>query len=102
VIRRAYLGISYEDLTPEIAARLRTQVGEGLVVGAVGAGSPAAAAGLQRGDIITRIDSQEIDNGGDFRRHMRQRLPGETATIVADRQGREVRLEARLGEVLAR
>lgn len=102
VIRRAYLGISYEDLTREIAARLQTRVNEGLVVGAVGAGSPAAAAGLRKGDIITRIDTHEIDNGGDFRRHLRQRSPGEAVTITADRQGREIRLEARLGEVIAR
>ncbi len=102
VIRRAFLGIQYEEVTPEIAAQLRLPVREGIIVAFVEPGTPAQAAGLARGDIITRIDDAPITGGGDLRRFLRQKSPGEEITILVSRARQEVRLRTRLGEILAR
>jgi serine protease Do len=99
VIRRAFLGILYEPITGEIAAQLRLPVQQGLIVTRVEAGTPAASAGLRRGDIIVRIGDRPIDSGGDLQRFLRQSRGGQRATIVAFRGAQQVELQAVLGEV---
>jgi serine protease Do len=75
-IVRAYFGIDYRPLERELARQFNLPVQEGIIVQAVGDGSPAAAAGIQRGDIIVRIGNTPIADGGDFRRLLRQARPG--------------------------
>src|SRR5690606_30214849 len=75
-IRRALLGIGYQDISREMAAQLRLPVNAGLIVTNVNPGTPAADAGLRRGDIITRINSSDINGGGDLSRFLRQNEPG--------------------------
>jgi serine protease Do len=102
VIRRAFLGIANQTVTPEIAQQFRLPVQQGIVVVEVGQGTPAAAAGLRRGDIITRIDDASISDGGDLRRFLRQRTPGATVTITGVRGNQPFTATARLGEVVSR
>jgi serine protease Do len=62
-LRRANIGMAVETVTRRLAARLDLPVNSGLVVTDVAAHSPADAAGLKPGDVITSIDGQSI---GDF------------------------------------
>jgi serine protease Do len=88
-VRRAFLGVGYTDLFPEIAAQYQLPVREGVIVTEVVRNAPAARAGLAPGDIITRIDDVEVTTGGDLRRVLRERRPGETVTIHWTRVGRD-------------
>jgi serine protease Do len=99
VIRRAYLGIANQSITPEIAQQLRLPVQQGIVVVEVGPGTPAAAAGLRRGDIITSIDNTAITDGGDLRRLLRQRTPGTTVQITGVRGQQQFTATVQLGEI---
>jgi bifunctional DNase/RNase len=54
------LGVQAQDLTPELAALFDVGVTSGIVVAVVEAGSPAAVAGIQRGDIITKANDSPI------------------------------------------
>ncbi len=54
------LGLTVQELTPELAASLKIKEQEGLIVSNVEPGSPAALAGLQRGDLILEANRQEI------------------------------------------
>jgi bifunctional DNase/RNase len=54
------LGVQTQDLTPELAALFDVGVTTGIVVAVVAAGSPAAIAGVQRGDIITKVNDNPI------------------------------------------
>jgi serine protease Do len=61
VVRRAYLGLQARDLAPEIAVRLGVpKDAGGVVVAKVFPNSPAARAGLQPGDILTKIDGRPV------------------------------------------
>jgi serine protease Do len=102
VIRRAFLGINYGDMTREIAAQLRAPVTEGIVVMQVEANTPAAAAGIRRGDIITGLADRPIRSGGDLRRAIRELQPGQTVNVTGIRGGQRYTAQVRLGEVVSR
>lgn len=84
---RSYLGVEYRDVEPEMAEQFRLAVREGIVVAAVDPEAPAARAGIERGDIITRIDDTPIKQGGDLRRVLRDRRPGDTVRVTVVRAG---------------
>jgi putative serine protease PepD len=71
----------------------------GAVVAQVDEGQPAAEAGLQQGDVITRVDDNEITSGSDLTSAIRSHKPGDTVTITYTRDGDERTTEATLGEL---
>ncbi|MCC7517740.1 MAG: Do family serine endopeptidase [Verrucomicrobiae bacterium] len=61
-IRRGYLGLQMQELTPEIAALLGATPGKGVLVAHVEEGSPAAQAGLRARDVILRYNGDEVND----------------------------------------
>ncbi|MGH8888317.1 MAG: S1C family serine protease [Acidothermaceae bacterium] len=80
-----YLGVQVTD----------AQNGAGIV--AVQPSSPAATAGLQSGDVITKFDSTTITDGTDLQNAVRGQKPGTTVTLTVDRNGQTLTLKATLG-----
>ncbi|HEV2146233.1 MAG TPA: trypsin-like peptidase domain-containing protein [Longimicrobiaceae bacterium] len=100
VIRRPYFGISYVDVEPEVAAFYRLPVQQGVIVVRLDPRSPAARAGIRPNDIVTRIDDDQIQRGGDFQRVLRSRRPGQTVAVTVVRpNGSTSRVNVRLDEV---
>jgi S1-C subfamily serine protease len=97
-ISRAFLGIEYGDIEPEVARQFRLPVNEGIVVARVASGTPAARAGLAPGDIITRFGDTEIKQGGDLRRAIRDRRPGDTVSVTVIRERATRTISVRLAE----
>jgi serine protease Do len=63
VVRRGYLGVQSRNLEPDIAARLGVaKDAGGIIVAQVFASTPADKAGLQPGDILTKIDGKVVRN----------------------------------------
>lgn len=60
-IDRAWLGISLQALTPDIAEYLSLEVSNGIIVNDVVSNSPAERAGLRVGDIVYEIDGQKVN-----------------------------------------
>ncbi|MCB2182219.1 MAG: DegQ family serine endoprotease [Desulfobulbaceae bacterium] len=60
------LGLTVQELTPEIAASLKLSEKEGIIVSNVEIGSAAANAGMRRGDLILEANRQEIKNLEDY------------------------------------
>jgi serine protease Do len=99
---RSFLGVEYRDVEPEMAEQFRLDAREGIVVIAVAPSTPAEHAGVERGDIITKVDSVPIKQGGDLRRVLRDRRPGDKVQITVVRMGGSTRtLSARLAEAPA-
>jgi serine protease Do len=59
-VRRGYLGVSIQPVTPEIASALGLQKDRGEIVASVENDGPAKKAGILAGDVITRVNNQEV------------------------------------------
>jgi Do/DeqQ family serine protease len=66
-VRRGRIGVSIQDLTPDLANVLGIAETLGAVVGSVEEGSPASDAGLQPGDVIVTVNGREITGSADLR-----------------------------------
>ena len=62
---RPRLGVSIQDLTPELAAYFGVK--NGVLVSEVSGDSPAQKAGVKAGDVITTVNGQQVDDGGKLR-----------------------------------
>jgi serine protease Do len=60
------LGITIQNITPEIARGLGLKKDTGVVVTRVEPGSPASEAGLQSGDVILEVNRSQVKDAGDF------------------------------------
>jgi serine protease Do len=60
------LGMTVQELTPEIARSLRVTESKGLVVTNVDEGSPADEAGIRRGDVIVEVNQRKVENLRDY------------------------------------
>jgi serine protease Do len=60
------LGITLQNVTPEIAKGLGLKKESGVVVARVEPGSPAADAGIQRGDVIQEVNRKPVKDVEDF------------------------------------
>jgi len=83
------LGVSVEELTPQLAQYFGVSSGTGVLVREVSPGSAAEKAGIKAGDCIVRIGSTPIASASDIHRALTN-LPGESheavVTIVRDRK----------------
>ena len=86
-VERAYLGVRNGD----------TQDLSGAIVGGVVQDGPAARAGMQPGDKIKKIDNRTITSSEDVSAAVTARKPGEQATIVVERSGKQRTLTVDLG-----
>ena len=93
-----YLGVYLSDLTQETASRFGNPVDSGALIEEVEPGSPAAAAGIQRGDIVTAAGSEEVRSSGDLLSALRNFMPGDTVRLTVLRNGEKTTLQANLAE----
>lgn len=91
---RGYLGLQLTDLTPELRAHFRVPEGAGVLVGQVEEGSPAAAAGVRVGDVLTAVDGERMEDSRGVRRHVRGLEDGEAVALEVYRDGRRMALSA--------
>jgi len=97
-VRRGWLGVSIQDMTPEIAAALDLTEHGGALVSEVLPDSPAAAAGLQVGDVITALDGEPIRNSADLKNRVARLTVDERRYFVINRNGREQEISVLIGE----
>ena len=82
---RSLLGLDVRPLTPEVARQLNLRSTEGVFVARVEDGSPAAEAGVQRGDIIREINRQRVKSLADFDRLTKDLKEGDRLTVLLQR-----------------
>jgi len=98
-VRRGWLGVTVQDLTPDLAKALGVPLTEGAVVVEVAEGSPAQKAGLKHRDIITSINGRAMRTSSEVRNELGLTPVGERVEIRVLREGRPLTLTARIGEV---
>jgi serine protease Do len=93
-IRPAYFGVKIELVTPDMAIALGMPQPMGSIVAVVHEGGPAAAAGLQVGDVILRYDNQTPSDDRALLRDMGRSTVGQTVSMTVLRAGHELTLHA--------
>ena len=89
-VRRGAIGVSAQTITPTLAAGLGLPQRWGVVLADVHPRSPAAAAGLQSGDIVLTLDGKTMENSRQFDVNLYRRAIGDSATIAALRGDRRL------------
>ena len=97
-VSRGYLGIQLQDLDPDLQTLVRTREDHGAVVLDVLAGEAGEAAGLQRYDVITEVSGKKVEDSDALVRLISNRAPGSTVELTVVRDGRPVKLAAKLAE----
>ncbi len=94
---RAMLGISAEELTPQLAQYFGVKQGKGVLVSEVTTGGPADKAGIKAGDVIVLVEGKPISGMEDLRAALNDNFTGDTRkvslTIVRDRHEQTVNAE---------
>ena len=98
---RAYLGVTTTDNSNQSGFSVFGQQStvNGAIVTTVGDGSPAAQAGLQQDDVITAVDGKAITSSDDLLTALAHATPGQTITLTVNRNGQNLTLKVKLGEL---
>ena len=96
-VARGYLGVMIQPVSQDIADGLGLKVASGALVDQAQPGTPAAAAGLESGDVITKLNGEPIKDAADLTRHVGSLKPGEKVEISFLRDGVEKTVNLTLG-----
>ncbi len=96
-VARGYIGVQIQPVTAEIADSLGLKSDKGALVAETTSGSPAAAAGIHSGDVITRVDGDAIEGPRDLSRKIAGLGPNKTAEIAYLHDGAEKTATVKLG-----
>lgn len=92
-----YLGVRVQEITRELQRARDLPNTQGALINSVADGSPANRAGIRRGDVIVRVDGNEISGPDELIREMRDEDPGARVTIVVIRDGSRKTFDVTLG-----
>jgi serine protease Do len=99
VVSRGWIGVHVQAVTAEVAESLGMKASEGALVAEPQAGSPAAKAGIEPGDVIKAVNGHSIKDARDLARQIGTMAPGSEAKLNVWRKGEEKTLSLTLGEL---
>ncbi len=91
-------GLQVQDLTKEVAIRLKLSVQQGVIVTDVADNSLAAAQDIQREDVITEVDGKRVTNVTSFREALNKADPRKGILLYLDRKGSKTFAVLKAGE----
>jgi serine protease Do len=104
-VTRGYLGVTIQDIDENLAKAMHVKPGEGVLVGTVVEGSPAAKSGLKTGDVILDFNSVKVSSSVELRNAIASLTPGSTVKVRVLREGAvrniSLRLEAQPSKAVA-
>ncbi|MCL4492246.1 MAG: DegQ family serine endoprotease [Nitrospirae bacterium] len=98
-VTRGWIGVTIQELTPELAAKFGLKASEGALISDISKGSPAQKAGIMRGDIIREFDGKKIGDVGMLRNMVAQSTVGSQAVIKILRRDKEMTVTATITEL---
>ena len=97
-VRRGQLGVNIQNISEDVAKSLELKDTKGVLVSNVRSGSAADKAGIKRGDIITAINGEKVEDGNVLRNKVASTLPGSDIKLTVIRGGQEQEFTAKLDE----
>ncbi|MDB5032546.1 Do family serine endopeptidase [Mucilaginibacter sp.] len=89
-VKRGYIGVSFVDLSdPASAEKVKSDKTNGLYVDELVAGGGAEAAGLKKGDIITKVEGVTVYESSDLQERVARLQPGDKIHLTVMRDGNE-------------
>ncbi len=95
---RGWLGIESTALSTELAEAFNLPLGSGILISGIYGNGPAKAAGLERGDIILRINDMVTHDARKVMNNVAKLKPGSKVNIAVLRNGKEKIVSAEVGE----
>ncbi|MHA3840665.1 Do family serine endopeptidase [Sphingomonas aestuarii] len=100
-VQRGYLGVGIQPLTPDLAQGLNLPSNlprdRGEVISSVQPGQPAAAAGIRQGDVVVRVNNQDVTPDQSLSYLVANVRPGTTIPVELIRDGRRQTVRVRVG-----
>ena len=96
---RGWLGVLVQQITPEIAEGIKLEDTKGALVADVTADGPAAEAGIKRGDVITKFNTEVIEDMTELPKKVAMETPGTKAELTLIRNGEKMKINVVLGEL---
>jgi len=100
-VQRGFLGVNIQNLTRDLAEQLEVPSNTGILVSDVQEDSPAAKAGIQRGDVIVGFGGQPVGEIGSFRSRISTTQPGSEVVLTIVRNGEEIQKNVAVGTLAA-
>lgn len=97
-VSRAWIGVSFQELTPELSQGLGKTDTHGALVSSVVAKGPAANAGIRPGDVIEKVDADPVVQGKDLLRSVLLKPVGSEVTLAVRRDGKVQTMKLKTGE----
>jgi serine protease Do len=98
-VKRGWLGVMLQTLTPGFAETYKIPTPEGAIVSDIVTGSPAEKAGFKRGDVIVSVDGDKIKNSQDVVLRIRNKMMGDRVRVEVYRDGKKTNLRVTLGDI---
>ena len=98
-VTRGWLGVSIQEMTPELAKSMGLKEAKGALVAQVVSGSTAEKAGIEQGDVITEFDGKAVADSKDLPRIVASTPVGKMVTVKLSRDGKATEREVKLGEM---
>ncbi len=96
-VRRGYLGVSYQEVSYELAKSFGLERSRGALITIVSPDSPAEKAGIKTGDIVLEVDKKAIKNSTELPFVIGRYRPDDKANLSVVRQGEKLNLIVTIG-----
>ncbi|MBV8773524.1 MAG: DegQ family serine endoprotease [Deltaproteobacteria bacterium] len=96
---RGWLGVEIQEVTPDLAKSFGLSVPSGALVAGVESDGPAAKAGIERGDIITRFNGETVHDEHELPEMVAATPIGKQVQIEVIRNGKHVKLNASIAQL---
>ncbi|WP_184547500.1 Do family serine endopeptidase [Mucilaginibacter sp. FT3.2] len=88
-VKRGFVGVSFTELNPDVAQKLSITNTTGLYVNDLVEGGGAQQAGIQKGDIIEKVEGTPVYESSDLQEHVGRLQPGDKVNMTVLRDGKE-------------
>ncbi len=88
-VQRGFLGVSIVGITPAVAKEYDLDLNQGVLVREVVEEGSAQEAGIEKGDIIVKVDEKKILRNSDLLSYIGRKRPGDQVMVTVNRDGKE-------------